>query len=68
MARGAPLDPAYYVAAGSLKARTYQLDTVSNNLANAETVGYKGEKSFFTIFNKAANQGRGLPLSPLPTP
>ena len=57
------MDPAYYVAAGSLKARTYQLDTVANNLANAETVGYKGEKSFFTIFNKAASQGRGLPLS-----
>ena len=57
------MDPAYYVAAGSLKARNYQLETVSNNLANAETVGYKGEKSFFTIFNKAAGQGRGLPLS-----
>ena len=57
------MDPAYYVAAGSLKARTYQLDTVANNLANANTVGYKGEKSFFTIFNKAASEGRGLPLS-----
>lgn len=58
------MDPAYYVAAGSLKARTYQLDTVSNNLANANTVGYKTEKSFFSIFNKAAGEGRGLPLSP----
>ena len=57
------MDPAYYVAAGSLKARTYQLDTVSNNLANADTVGYKGERSFFTVFNKAKDQGRGLPLS-----
>ena len=57
------MDPAYYVAAGSLKARTYQLDVVSNNLANAETVGYKGERSFYTIFNKAAAEGRGLPLT-----
>ena len=57
------MDPAYYVAAGSLKARAYQLDTVSNNLANTDTVGYKGERSFFTIFNKAKDQGRGLPLS-----
>lgn len=57
------MDPAYYVAAGSLKARSYQLDVVSNNLANADTVGYKGERSFFTIYNKAAAEGRGLPLT-----
>jgi flagellar basal-body rod protein FlgF len=58
------MDPAYYVAAGSLKARSFQLDVVSNNLANAATVGYKPEKSFFAVFNKAAKEGRGLPLSP----
>jgi len=57
------MDPAYYVAAGSLKARAYQLDTISNNLANSATVAYKPEKSFFAIFNKAAADGRGLPLS-----
>ncbi|MBP1628290.1 MAG: protein of unknown function domain protein [Holophagaceae bacterium] len=57
------MDPAYYVAAGSLKARAYQLDTVSNNIANASTVGYKTERTFFSIFNKAAAEGRGLPLS-----
>jgi flagellar basal body rod protein FlgG len=58
------VDPAYYVAAGSLKARAYQLEVVSNNLANAATVGYKPEKSFFTVFNKAKTEGRGLTLSP----
>ena len=58
------MDPAYYVAAGSLKARSFQLDMVSNNLANAATVGYKPEKSFFAIFNKAKSEGRGLALSP----
>jgi len=58
------MDPAYYVAAGSLKARAYQLDAVANNLANAQTVGYKTERAFFTIFNKAKEVGRGLPLSP----
>lgn len=57
------MDPAYYVAAGSLKARSFQLDTVSNNLANSATVGYKPEKSFFAVFNKAVNDGSGLPLS-----
>jgi flagellar basal body rod protein FlgG len=58
------MDPAYYVAAGSLKARAYQLDVVANNLANVQTVGFKAERSFFDIFNKAKDQGRGLPLSP----
>lgn len=58
------MDPAYYVAAGSLKARSYQLETVANNLANSSTVGYKSERSFFSIFNKANTEGRGLPLSP----
>jgi flagellar basal-body rod protein FlgF len=58
------MDPAYYVAAGSLKARSFQLDTVSNNLANMATVGYKTERSFFSVFNKAAREGQGLALSP----
>ena len=58
------MDPAYYVAAGSLKARSYQLDMVSNNLANVATVGYKPEKTFFSVYNKAKAEGRGLPLTP----
>ncbi|BDU77397.1 flagellar hook-basal body protein [Mesoterricola sediminis] len=57
------MDPAYYVAAGSLKARSFQLDVVSNNLANTSTPGYKPEKSFFALFNKARDEGQGLPLS-----
>lgn len=55
------MDPAYYVAAGSLSARSLQLDVLSNNLANANTVGYKSERSFFQVFNKAAQSLRGLP-------
>jgi flagellar basal body rod protein FlgG len=58
------MDPAYYVSAGSLKARSYQLDAVANNIANSQTVGYKPERCFFTVFNKAKHEGRGLPLSP----
>ena len=58
------MDPAYYVAAGSLKARSFQMDLMSNNLANSATVGYKPELSFFTVFNKAKAEGRGLALSP----
>lgn len=57
------MDPAYYVAAGSLKARAYQLETLSNNLANSSTVGYKSERSFFQVFNKAVQSSRNLPLT-----
>ena len=58
------MDPGYYVAAGSLKARSFQLDVVANNLANSSTVGYKPDQPFFAIFNKAGASGRGLPLTP----
>ena len=57
------MDPGYYVAAGSLKARAFQLEVVANNLANAATVGYKPDQPFFAVFNKAAGSGRKLPLS-----
>ncbi len=57
------MDPAYYVAAGSLKARSFHLDTLSNNLANANTVGFKSEQTFFSIFNKAQASSRNLPLT-----
>lgn len=57
------MDPGYYVAAGSLKARAFQLDVVANNLANAATVGYKPDQPFFAVFNKAGGSGRKLPLS-----
>jgi len=57
------VDPAYYVAAGSLRARSFQMDIVSNNLANAATIGYKPERTFFSVYNKAKADGRGLPLT-----
>ena len=57
------MDPGYYVAAGSLKARAFQLEVVANNLANAGTVSYKPDQPFFAVFNKAAGSGRKLPLS-----
>ncbi len=58
------MDPGYYVAAGSLKARAFQMEVVANNLANAATVGYKPDQPFFAVFNKAAGSGRKLPLTP----
>ena len=58
------MDPGYYVAAGSMKARSFELDVVSNNLANAATVSYKPDQPYFAVFNKAEGSGRGLPLTP----
>lgn len=58
------MDPAYYVAAGSLKARSIQLDGLANNLANVSTVGFKAERTFFSVFNKAKADGGQLPLTP----
>ncbi|MBI3130589.1 MAG: flagellar hook-basal body protein [Acidobacteria bacterium] len=57
------MDPAYYVAAGSLKARSFQMEVVANNLANSATVGYKPDRAFFAVFNKAGGSSRRLPLS-----
>lgn len=57
------MDPAYYVAAGSLKARSIQLDGLANNLANVGTVGFKAERTFFSVFNKAKADGGRLPLT-----
>ena len=57
------MDPGYYVAAGSLNARSLQIEVLSNNLANSQTVGYKKEQTYFSIFNKAAASLRKLPLS-----
>lgn len=55
------MDPAYYVAAGSLKARTTQLEVLANNLANVSTQGFKPERTFFSVFNKAVESSRNLP-------
>ncbi len=57
------MDPAYYVAAGSLKARTTQLEVLSNNLANVSTTGFKPERTFFSVFNKARSSSRDLPFT-----
>lgn len=57
------MDPAYYVAAGSLKARSTQLEVLANNLANVNTTGFKGERTFFAVFNKARQSSRNLPYT-----
>src|SRR5580658_10425447 len=41
------MDSGYYAASTALVARTQALDTIANNLANANTVGYRAEHNVF---------------------
>ena len=56
------MDSGFYSAFAGLAARMQSLDLVANNLANVNTVGYKGEKEFYKAY--AASLG-GTALSPL---
>ena len=50
-----------YSSASGMQSQQLNLDTISNNLANAQTVGYKKEHTYFSIFNKASASLRKLP-------
>src|SRR5579864_9403983 len=41
------MDSGYYAAMTGLMARTQALDTAADNLANAQTPGYRAEREFF---------------------
>ncbi len=50
------MDSGYYAACTALVSRTQELDTIANNLANASTVGYRGEQDVFSsVLANAAN-------------
>lgn len=42
------MDSGYYAACSALVSRTQALDTIANNLANASTVGFRGERNVFS--------------------
>ena len=42
------MDSGYYAACTALAARTQALDTIANNLANANTAGYRAEHNVFS--------------------
>jgi len=51
------MDSGYYAACTALVSRTQELDTIANNLANASTVGYRGEENVFSsVLATAGNQ------------
>lgn len=52
-----------YTSAQGLIARQLQLDVVSNNLANANTTGYREVSPFFRTFNAAIEDGPQNPLN-----
>jgi flagellar basal-body rod protein FlgF len=49
------MDSGFYSAFTALAARMQSLDLVANNLANANTVGYKGQKEFYRAFAASLN-------------
>jgi flagellar basal-body rod protein FlgF len=55
------MDSGFYSAFTALAARMQSLDLVANNLANANTVGYKGQQEFYRAFSASLNNGRLTP-------
>lgn len=50
------MDSGYYSISSALTARTQELDTIANNLANASTVGYRAQENVFgSVLASAGN-------------
>ncbi len=64
------MDPLTFTAASGLRSRMEALDMLANNLANADTGGYKADREFYTLYLSAeAADGAaaaGSPASVLP--
>jgi flagellar basal-body rod protein FlgF len=54
------MDSGYYAACTALAARTQALDTIANNLANANTAGYRAEHNIFSAVLATARSGSDL--------
>lgn len=52
------MDSGFYSAFTGLAARMQSLDLVANNLANVNTVGYKGQKEFYRSFVASLQNSR----------
>jgi flagellar basal-body rod protein FlgF len=57
------MDSGYYAACTALAARTQALDTIANNLANANTAGYRAEHNIFSAVLATTQSGAGSNLS-----
>ena len=47
------MDPLAISAASGMRARMESLDMLANNLANANTVGYKSDREFYSLYTSA---------------
>jgi flagellar basal-body rod protein FlgF len=54
------------MAAGGLRARMQALDMLSNNLANANTTGFKLDREFYSLFTGNANSADGDEAAQIP--
>jgi flagellar basal-body rod protein FlgF/flagellar basal-body rod protein FlgG len=57
------MDSGYYAACTALAARTQALDTIANNLANANTAGYRAEHNVFSAVLASTQSETGSGLS-----
>jgi len=48
------MDALTILAASGMRARMESLDMLANNLANAATAGYKGDREFYGLYTSAA--------------
>lgn len=57
------MDSGYYAACSALVARTQELDTIANNLANANTAGFRAQQDVFSAVLADAGDVTGSPLN-----
>ncbi len=57
------MDSGYYAACAGLRARTQTLELIANNVANINTVGYRGEQPMFRSLLMSSTAGQSEPLN-----
>jgi flagellar basal-body rod protein FlgF/flagellar basal-body rod protein FlgG len=57
------MDSGYYAACTALISRTQALDTIANNLANANTVGFRAQHNVFSAMLANATDSSNSPLN-----
>jgi flagellar basal-body rod protein FlgF len=55
------MDPMSIAAASGLRSRMESLDLLANNIANAETSGYKTDREFYSLYTSEAASGDSDP-------
>src|SRR6185369_13956277 len=53
------MDPLTTTAASGMRARMESLDMLANNIANAETGGYKSDREFYNLYTSAEALAQG---------